>query len=117
MLNKPIIEATKIKRIKVTIQYVFRANFNDTYWLEEMMIDLNELKNSQEWIWFDPFNGRSKENDTLVAIFYVSDDKFVVLEKKKDVVTKKEIENISEHILCEDYDESMLLAAHIGLWS
>ena len=117
MLNKPIIEATKIKSLKITIQYVFRANFNDTYWLEEMIIDLNELKNSQELIWFDPFNGRSKENDTLVAISYVSDEKFIVLEKKKDIVSEKVIENISEHILCEDFDESMLLAAHISLWS
>ena len=52
------------------------ANFNDTYWLEEIMVDLNELRDKQELIWFDPFNGRSKENNTLVAISYASDDEF-----------------------------------------
>ena len=116
MLNKPIIETARAKSLKVTIQYVFRANFNDTYWLEEIIIDLNELKDQQELVWFDPFNGRSKVNDTLVAISYVSDEKFVILEKKKEVVVQKEIEKISEYIACENYDESMLIASHISLW-
>ena len=116
MQNKPIIKTKKVKSIKVTIQYVFRANFNDTYWLEEIIIDLNELKEKQELVWFDPFNGRSKENNTLVAISYASDDKFVILEKTNDTIAEKEIKRASEYILCEDYDKSMLIASHAMLW-
>lgn len=116
MENKPIIKTKKVKSIKVTIQYVFKANFNDTYWLEEIIIDLNELRDKRELVWFDPFNGRSKENNTLIAISYVSDSKFVVLEKKNGEVVEKEIKGISEYILCEDYDGSMMLASHAMLW-
>ena len=116
MQNKLIIETSKIKSLKVTIQYVFRANFNDTYWLEEIILDVNALKDKQELVWFDPFNGRSKVNDTLVAIAYISDDKFVVLEKKNDRVIEKVVEKLTEYIVCEDYDKSRLIAAHITLW-
>lgn len=116
MLNKSIIETSKAKSLRVTIQYVFRGNFNDNYWLEEIIIDLNELKDKQELVWFDPFNGRSKVNNALVAIAYVSDEKFIILEKKNNSIIEKESAKYSDYIICEDYDESMLLASHIRLW-
>ena len=116
MQNKPIIKTEKVKSIKITIQYVFRANFNDTYWLEEIMVDLNELRDKQELVWFDPFNGRSKENNTLVAISYASDDEFVILEKTNGVTAEKKIKDAIEYIVCEDYDQSMMIASHAMLW-
>lgn len=114
MTNKPIITTKRFKSFLLIIQYVFRANFNDTYWLEEKVIDLEQL-DKDKLTWFDPFNGRSKINNTLLAIKYVSDDSFIILKKQDDVVTEQEIENYLDYIVCEDYDQSMLLAAHIRI--
>ena len=114
MIDKPIIETKKVNSIIVTIQHVFRANFNDTYWLEEIIINLDEL-DKDKLTWFDPFKGRSKINDTLVAIKYVSDDKFIILKNKANVITEIEKENYFDCIICEDFDRSVMLASHIRL--
>lgn len=114
MISKPIIKTKKVKSLLVTIQHVFRANFNDTYWLEEITINLDEL-DKEKLTWFDPYAGRSKLNNTLVAVVYVSDDKFVILEKKDNVITEKTREKYTDCIICEDFDESMLLASHIRI--
>lgn len=112
MNRKPKIEAKKEKGLLVTVQYVFRANFNDTYWLEEKIIPFDTL-DREGLTWFDPYLGKSKKGDTLVAIAYASDESFVLLEKQDDLLTEKETRRGYEHILCEDFDSSMLLAAHI----
>ena len=71
MNKEVIIDTNKFKKVHVTIQYVFRANFNDTYYLEELIFNLDDL-NKEKLNWFDPYNKRSKINNTLVAIKYVS---------------------------------------------
>ncbi len=114
MISKPVIEAKKVKQLLITIQYVFRANFNDTYWLEERTINLDEL-DKENFTWFDPYNGRSKMNDTLVAVAYVSDEKFIILKKKNNEIFEEVKENYLDCIICEDYDESKLLASHIRI--
>lgn len=116
MVSKPTINTSKIKKISITIQYVFRANFNDTYFLDNIIINLDEL-NKDELTWFDPFYGRSKLNNTTIAIAYCSDDEFIVLEKKNDIINKATTKSYMDYIVCEDYDESMLLASHITLRS
>lgn len=113
MTNKPVIETVKVKKIRITVQYVFRANFNDTYWLEENTINLDELDRNN-LTWFDPYNGRSNINNTLIAIAYCSDEKMIVLEKCGDKIKENEIKYPYEHILCEDFNDSMMLAAHIS---
>ena len=112
MAEKPIIETAKVKRLLVTIQYVFKANFNDSYWLEQIEIDPDALDREQ-LTWFDPYNGRSKQGNTLVAVKYCSDDKLVLLKNETGVISEETAEGVSECILCEDYDQSMLLASHI----
>lgn len=114
MNKEVIIDTNKFKKVNVTIQYVFRANFNDTYYLEELIFNLDEI-NKEELNWFDPYNNRSKVNNTLVAIKYVSNDKFIILEKKDDKIIEHVNENYQDCILVEDYDTSMLLASHINL--
>jgi hypothetical protein len=112
MTNEVIINTNKFKKIHITIQYVFRANFNDTYWLEEIEINLDEL-NKEKLQWFDPYNKRSKINNTLVAIKYVSNDNFIIYEKKDDKIIEHDTINYSDCIIVEDYDNSKLLAAHL----
>ena len=111
-MDKLIIEAKKIKTVLLTIQYVFRANFNDTYWLEEKEFVLENL-DTTKLTWFDPFNGRSKINDTTVAIKYVSDETFTILENKNGVIKEYSNKPYIDYIACEDYNESVMLAAHI----
>ena len=114
MNNEVIIHTNKFKKIHVTIQYVFRASFNDTYWLEEMEFNFDEL-NKEKLHWFDPYNKRSKINNTLVAIKYVSNDNFIILEKKDDKIIEHNNINYIDCIIVEDYDDSKLLAAHLRL--
>ena len=116
MENKPMIRTAQGKHLKVTIQYVFKASFNDTYWLEEKCISLDTL-DREALTWFDPFNGRSKNNDIEVAVAYCSEDTLILLEKQNGVIRENKAKWPTECIICEDYDDSMLLAAHIGLSS
>ena len=111
---KPIIKVKENRCAMVNIMYVFRANFNDTFYIDEIVIDLNKL-NNESLYWFDPFNNKSKENNTLVAISYCDDNKMIILEKKDNQIKEHKVTFIKECILCEDYDSSRLLASHISL--
>lgn len=112
MNRKPVIEAKKKKGLLMSVQHVFRANFNDTYLLEQKEILFDTL-DREKLTWFDPYLGKSKKGDTLVAIAYASDERFVILERQGDRITEKEHDRLSEHIICEDFDRSVLLAAHL----
>ena len=81
MQDKPVIEVTKKRSISYQIMYVFRGNFNDSYYLENYRFDVNEIP-KDKLIWIDPFFGRSKQNNIEVAIKYISDDKIIILEKQ-----------------------------------
>lgn len=113
-MNQPIIETVNVKNISIVIQNVFKANFNDTYWLEEVKIDLDTL-DRDALTWFDPFHGRSNHNQITVAIAYCSDEKFVILEKNGDNIKEYETKSPFECIISEDHNDSMLLAAHLHL--
>ena len=113
-LDKPILKAKKASCLSVTVQYVFKANFNDTYYLDNRIIGIDELDKTR-LMWFDPFLGKSCHNDITVAIAYVSDKKLVVLEKQNGEIKKSESAVFPECIVCEDHDEAKLLAAHITL--
>lgn len=114
MMKKPIIEVKKVKKLLVTVQNVFRANFNDTYWLEEKIIVLDEI-DRDNLTWFDPYLGRSNINDTLIAISYCSDEKLIILEKRNDTIKEVVASGISDCIFCEDFNEYMMLASHIRM--
>lgn len=112
-MNKRI-TATEYRYLELTVMHVFRANFNDSYYHETIYIDLNDF-NGDEPLWIDPYNGRSKTNETLISVEYCSDKEYVILEKNKDTVKASERRAISSlYICCEDYDSSMLLASHIN---
>ncbi len=66
LLEKPSIITNKIKSLRVSVEYVFRANFNDTYWLDEAIIDIDKIDRDKLG-WFDPFYGKSKINDTCAG--------------------------------------------------
>ena len=114
MQDKPIINVTTKRSISYQIMYVFRANFNDTYYLENYKFDVDEIPRDR-LIWIDPFYGRSKQNKTLVAISYISDDEIIILENTNDKIIEHKAKTLMDVIICEDYDKSMLLACHINL--
>lgn len=111
--EKPIIIKTEKRYMVINVMYVFRANFNDTYYLEDYTFDLDELY-KEELIWFDPYLGRSKINNTKIAISYVSDNNMIILVDKDGSIKEQSVDGILEGIICEDYDESMMLASHIS---
>lgn len=103
----------KYKYLELTIEHVFRANFNDSYYLETVYIDLNDLIKN-ELVWIDPYNKRSKFNNTYIAIKHYSDDKYVILEKRDGEIKEFEYPTDFTFICCEDFDKSVLLASHIS---
>ncbi len=113
LLEKPNISTNKIKSIRISVEYVFRADFNDTYWLDEIIIDIDRIY-KDKLSWFDPFCGKSKINDTCVAILEISDEKIVALQRKNGEITKIEAQSYVGITVCEDYDSSRLLSARIG---
>ena len=116
MIRKPIIELTQKRYIVINVMHVFRCNFNDTYYLEELKFDLDEVY-KDELVWIDPYLGRSKINDSSIAILSCKDEELIILEKKKNTTKEHVIERGYNAILCEDYDKSLLLASHIHLRS
>ncbi|MBQ2989193.1 MAG: hypothetical protein IJD59_08830 [Clostridia bacterium] len=114
MTNKPTIETIRKNRMIITVEYVFRANFNDSYWLEEVNYDFDTL-DRENLTWIDPYHGRSKTNGTSFALLYCSDEKFVILKKENGEIRKEEASAFLGYTFCEDYDQSMLLAAHINI--
>lgn len=55
------------KYLELTIQHFFKANFNDTYYLEKIYFDLDKIINDKI-VWIDPYNNKSKNNNTFIAI-------------------------------------------------
>jgi hypothetical protein len=113
-MDKPIIDVTLKRSISYQIMYVYRANFNDEYYLERYKFDINEIPKDR-LIWIDPFFGRSKQNNIEVAIKYISDDEIIILEKKDNIIKEHQADTLMDIIICEDYDKSKLLACHISL--
>lgn len=114
MQDKPIINVTQKRSVSYQVMYVFRGNFNDSYYLEKYKFDVNELPKDR-LIWVDPFFGRSKQNNIEVAIKFISDDEIVILEKINDKIKEHTADVLMDIIICEDYDDSKLLACHINL--
>ncbi|MBE6632832.1 MAG: hypothetical protein E7620_00660 [Ruminococcaceae bacterium] len=102
----------KYKYLELTIEYVFKANFNDSYYLETLYLDLDDLI-KDEFVWIDPYHKRSKLNDTLIAVKYVSDEEYVILQKQGESIQEFRSPIDSVFICSEDFDQSGLLASHI----
>lgn len=113
-MGKVKILTNKYRYLSFTIQHVFKANFNDTYYFETMYVDISDLAD-KELVWIDPFNKRSKFNNLSVALSYIDENKFEIYIKKDDEITKEEIKIKSECIVSEPFDDSVFLASHIKL--
>ena len=112
MIERPVIDTDRARSLKITVEQVFRANFNDTYWLEEREIPIDSI-DRERLAWFDPYLDRSRIGNTAIAVAYCSDDRLVILERVDDRVNEIESGVLAECILCEDFDESCLLSARI----
>ena len=98
--------------LELTIQYVFRGNFNDSYYLETVYLDLGDVV-KEGLVWIDPYQGRSKKGDTKIAIQSCSDKAFVLLRKQGDKTEAFTYPIDYLHICCEDFDDSKMLVSHI----
>ena len=111
---KPRIDCNDGDKLVITVEYVFRANFNDSYYLETHEIDINSLSRD-ELYWFDPYFGRSKIGTSRVALAKYSKESFTFIEKNSEKTKEQRLDPYMTFIVCEDYDDSMLLAAHIRI--
>jgi hypothetical protein len=113
-MSKTIIEAKRISKLVISVSYVFKSNFNDTYFLDKSEIDLKDLC-KDELVWIDPFLNKVENSNILIALSRCTDDEFVILEKRCDEVKEYEHESYLDHIITLEYDESKFIAAHIRL--
>ena len=110
-MEKPSFNDAPFDTLTITVQYVFRANFNDSYYLDTYEININELSRD-ELYWFDPYFGRSKKSTTRVALVACGKEYFTIRADEDGKITEQRLEPYMDFIVCEDYDESMM-AAHI----
>lgn len=54
-MDKIEIKSSEYKYLELTVEYVYRASFNDTYYLETIYLDLADL-NKDGLTWIDPYN-------------------------------------------------------------
>lgn len=102
----------KYTHLELTIQYVFKANFNDSYYLETVCIELKDLE-KDDLVWIDPFCGRSKINNTSIAVKSYSDKEYIIFKKQGDKIQEFK-HPINFTLICsEDFNDSLLLASHI----
>ena len=111
---KPRIDCNDGDKLVITVEYVFRANFNDSYYLETHEIDIDSLSHD-ELYWFDPYFGRSKIGTSRVALVEYSKENFTFIEKNSEKTKEQRLDPYMTFIVCEDYDDSMLLASHIRI--
>jgi hypothetical protein len=111
-MEKPTFNDAPFSVLHITVQYVFRANFNDTYYLDAHEINISELPKG-EICWFDPYFGRSKRGVTRVALTACGKEYFTIRADEDGKITEQKLEPYMDFIVCEDFDESMMLAAHI----
>ena len=114
MERKPILDCAPGDKLVISVEYVFRANFNDSYYLETHEIDIDSLSRDEIY-WFDPYFGRSKIGNTRVALAEYSKEHFTFIAKTGEKVKEQRFDPYMTFISCEDYDDSMLLAAHIRI--
>ena len=116
IIGRYVMDKTTYQKINVeiTVEYAFRANFNDSYYLETFNTSLNDI-DKEELKWIDPYNGRSKLSNTSIAIKDCSDAEYTILENIDGVIRETKTPLHSSYICSEDYDKSMLLAAHIKI--
>ena len=111
-MEKPSFNDAPFDTLAITVQYVFRANFNDSYYLDTYEINISELP-IDGLHWFDPYFGRSKKGTTRVALVACGKEYFTMRADEDGKITEQKLEPYMDFIVCEDYDESMMLAAHI----
>lgn len=111
-MEKPSFNDAPFDTLAITVQYVFRANFNDSYYLDTHEINISELPRDGLY-WFDPYFGRSKKGTTSVALVACGKEYFTMRADEDGKITEQRLEPYMDFIVCEDYDESMMLAAHI----
>ena len=102
----------KYKYLELSVQYIFRANFNDSYYLETVYIDLDDIARD-DTMWIDPYCGRSKIGNTYILVKSYSDEEYVIIKKQGNEINEFKYPVDSLFICSEDFDESMLLASHI----
>ena len=115
MQKKTKITCKKYAKLHIFVTYVFRGNFNDEMYLCEKDIFLDEL-DGQELVWFDPYLGKSKVNDTRIAITRVTKTGASYLIERTGEIKEEKIA-LYGSTFAEDFDESRLLAAHLQLRS
>ena len=116
MISKPMIDLKEKRYLVINVMCVFRANFNDTFYIEDLKFDLDELC-KEELVWIDPYLGKSIINKTTIAITHCMDEELRILVNEDGVIKEHIIDRMFECILCEDYDNSKMLSSHISLRS
>ena len=114
-MQKTVIETTKYTQVVISLELVFKANLNDSYYLGEQSIPFADLQ-KEELVWFSPFHGRPSAKDKKIALLYCSDEGFTLLEKVGDTIEKQEnIPLKSGTTVSDDFDKGSFFWASIKI--
>ena len=115
-LEKVLINTEKFKKIIINVMIVQKCNFNDTFYIADKEILIEEIKDSKI-TYFDPFLGKSANNKIKIAIACINDDAFYVIKDENNIKEVIKQDNFFEVVLTENNDGTTFLASHIRLSS
>lgn len=110
-LERLVVETNRVKKIITNVMHVQKCNFNDTYYVKENIMNVDEIKD-QPLKWFNPYLGLSKDSQIEIAVAYITDEAIYYLEKDGTKIQVVEKELYLDYICCEDLDDRLLLASH-----
>ena len=102
-----------ISKIKISVEHVYKANFNDSMQIADAVILLEEIKD-KPLLWFDPYLGLNKKQQIEIAVVSVDDEEVTYYEKNNGEIKVITKELILDYILADDLNEQLLIATHIS---
>lgn len=97
--------------VNLSVNLVYRGNFNDERLIESKKIVFAEFEN-KPLVWLDVYLGNKKDNKVKIAFVYVNKKKIYFLEddgERIKVVKKSEF----SHYYSDDYDEKYIISTEI----
>ena len=110
-LDKFTAENPKIQTIHVSVNLVYRGNFNDERLIDSQQFQVNELID-KPLVWFDLYLGKYAKNSIKIAFAYLKNRDLYFLEdngKEVNVIKK----DTFSHYYSDDYDEKYIISTQI----
>ncbi len=110
-LDKFTVENPKTQTLHVSVNLVYRGNFNDERLIDSREFHVQELAN-KPLVWFDLYLGKKPNNSVKIAFAYLKNRDLYFLEDDGTKITVVKKDTFS-HYYSDDYDEKYIISTQI----